>query len=64
MYYGIFADVWPYTRPIELRGLDKDTTYEVYDYGNRKELGTVSGADPHLRISFKESFLLWVRPKK
>jgi alpha-galactosidase len=64
MYYGIFADAWPHTKPIELRGLDKGTTYEVYDYGNRKELGTLNGADPQLRIGFKESLLVRVRPKK
>jgi alpha-galactosidase len=64
MYYGIFADVWPWRRAIELRGLDKDKTYEVYDYGNRRELGTVKGSDPHLRIAFKDSLLVRVRPVK
>jgi len=64
MYYGIFADVWSRRRPIELRGLDKDKTYEVYDYGNRQELGTLKGAEPYLRIAFKDSLLLRVRPVK
>jgi alpha-galactosidase len=64
MYYGIFADVWPRRRPIELRGLDKDKTYEVYDYGNRQELGTLKGAEPYLRIAFKDSLLLRVRSVK
>jgi alpha-galactosidase len=62
MYYGIFADVWSRRRPIELRGLDKEKTYEVYDYGNRRELGTVKGSEPYLRIAFKDSLLLRVRP--
>lgn len=64
MYYGIFAEVWSRRRPIELRGLDKEKTYEVYDYGNRRELGTVKGSEPYLRIAFKDSLLLRVRPAK
>jgi len=64
MYYGIFADVWSRRRPIELRDLDKEKTYEVYDYGNRRELGTVKGSEPYLRIAFKDSLLLRVRPAK
>jgi hypothetical protein len=47
-----------------LRGLDKEKTYEVYDYRNRRELGTVKGAEPYLRIAFKDSLLLRVRPAK
>jgi hypothetical protein len=39
IYYGIFSDFWPRNKRIELRALDKDTMYEVYDYGNRKSLG-------------------------
>ena len=64
MYYGIFADVWSRRRPIELRGLDKEKTYEVYDYANRKELGILKGAEPYLHIAFKDSLLLRVRPAK
>jgi alpha-galactosidase len=62
MYYGIFADVWSRRRPIELRGLDKEKTYEVYDYANRKELGILKGAEPYIRTAFKDSLLLRVRP--
>jgi hypothetical protein len=36
MYYGIFSDFGPRNQRIDLRGLDKDTMYEVYDCGNRK----------------------------
>jgi len=61
-YYGIFADVWPRDKyKIELRGLDKDQTYEVYDYANRRSLGTLKGAQPVLNIAFKDSLLLRVR---
>ena len=62
IYYGIFADVWPVTRRIELRGLDKGLTYEIYDYGNRRRLGSLKGADPFLKIGFKESLLLRLKP--
>jgi alpha-galactosidase len=62
LYYGIFAEVWPRNRSIELRGLAKETEYEVYDYANRRELGKVNGSRPQLRIAFKESLLLRVRP--
>ena len=42
LYYGIFADVWPRDKfKIELRGLDKNRTYEVYDYANRRSLGAL-----------------------
>jgi alpha-galactosidase len=63
MYYGIYADVWSRGRRIELRGLDKGTTYDVYDYGNRRPLGTVQGAKPYLSISFKDALLLRVTPR-
>jgi alpha-galactosidase len=62
MYYGIFAVNWPRNKPIDLRGLKKGTTYTVYDYGNRRDLGTIDGSDPRLRIAFKDSLLVRVRP--
>jgi len=62
LYYGIFADFWPRGKQIELRGLDKGVTYEVYDYGNRRQLGTLKGAEPFLKLGFKDNVLLRVRP--
>jgi len=63
LYYGIFADVWPRDKfKIELRGLDKNLAYEVYDYANRRALGVVKGAKPVLNHAFKDSMLLRVRP--
>jgi alpha-galactosidase len=62
LYYGIFADVWPRNRSIELRGLAKGTDYEVYDYANRRALGKLNGSKPYVRVAFKESLLLRVRP--
>ncbi|MBI4659482.1 MAG: alpha-galactosidase [Verrucomicrobia bacterium] len=63
LFYGIFADLWPLNRPIELRGLSKSARYAVYDYANDRPLGVVSGAKPHLSIAFKDSLLLRVRPQ-
>lgn len=62
IYYGFFADYWPRTTAIELRGLDKAQTYEVYDYGNRRMLGQVKGSDPRINAGFKDNLLLRVRP--
>ena len=62
MYYGIYADAWPRDKRIELRGLDKGMTYEVYDYANRRQLGEVKGSAPYLSMGFKNSLLLRVRP--
>jgi alpha-galactosidase len=62
LFYGIFADYWGQDRPIELRGLDPGQSYDVYDYAAERSLGTLSGKSPFLRISFKDSLLLRVRP--
>ncbi|MFB3903524.1 MAG: alpha-galactosidase [Acidobacteriota bacterium] len=62
MYYGIFSDVWPRSKRLELRGLDKETSYQVYDYANGRDLGTISGSQPVLNVGFKDSLLLRVRP--
>ncbi len=62
LYYGIFADLWPANRPIELRGLDPARKYEVYDYVRGVSLGTVSGKEPQIRHAFKGSLLIRVKP--
>lgn len=62
LYYGFFAEVWSRSRPLELRGLDRETTYSIYDYGNRRDLGTVKGKEPRLEVGFKDNLLLRVRP--
>ena len=64
MYYGVFADVWPRNKRLTLRGLDRNTTYEVYDYANRRPLGTVSGSRPVLNAGFKDSLLLRAQPSR
>ena len=62
MYYGFFADYWPRTTAIELRGLDNAQNYEVYDYGNRRMLGQIKGSAPRINVGFKDNLLLRVRP--
>ncbi len=63
LYYGIFADLWPKTQPIELRGLSKDQNYEVYDYAHDQKLGRISGSKPYVEVAFKDSLLLRVSPQ-
>ena len=62
LYYGIFADLWSTGRKIELRGLDPGHRYEIVDYGRRRFVGTVDGADPHIQVGFKDHLLLRARP--
>jgi alpha-galactosidase len=62
LYYGFFADRWPATQTIELRGLDPARRYEVVDYGRGRSLGEVAGAAPTLNVEFQGSLLLRARP--
>jgi alpha-galactosidase len=67
MYYAFFA---PAEKPafqgeVELRGL-KPGTYQVVDYAEGKDLGTVqaeAGNAPRLKTEFKEHLLLEVSGK-
>jgi len=61
LYYGMFADYWPRSKTIELRGLDQDKSYEVFDYAHDRNLGIIKGSKPLLNIGFKESLLIRVR---
>lgn len=63
LFYGIFSDLWPKNKPIELRGLRKDLDYELYDYGHGQALGRISGSKPFVEVAFKESLLLRVSPQ-
>ncbi len=64
LFYGIFADYWPVSRRIELRGLDPAVEYEVEDYANEQVLGKISGRAPYLNKAFKDHLLLRVRPAR
>jgi alpha-galactosidase len=61
MYYAFFAplvsDQWRGT--VELRGLQPGT-YDVSDYDNGKDLGTVDAAAPKLSVAFTGHLLLEV----
>jgi alpha-galactosidase len=66
MYYAFFADAGkPFAGEIELRGL-KVGTYNVVDYVDGKNLGTVEVADgktPRMKVEFNENLLLEVGSK-
>jgi hypothetical protein len=47
---------------LELRGLDKDKNYEVYDYANDKKIDVLYGSNPILHYGFKGSLLIKVKP--
>ncbi|MEP6684100.1 MAG: hypothetical protein ABJA35_12605, partial [Parafilimonas sp.] len=60
MYYAFYNP--DFNSEVELRGLDANKKYSVVDYVNNKNLGTVSGNQPKLKIEFKESLLIEVKP--
>jgi alpha-galactosidase len=53
-----------YSGEVDLKGLDKNAKYMVFDYVNNKELGTVKGNKPYLKVSFTDYLLLEVYPLK
>jgi alpha-galactosidase len=61
LYYGMFAGYWPRSQTIELRGLDQDKLYNVYDYAHKRDLGIIKGSEPFINIGFKESLLMKVQ---
>ncbi len=62
LYYAFYADKWD--GKINLKGLDKDKTYQVWDYFNDVDLGKISGSDPVLQVAFKDFLLLSVNDPK
>ena len=59
MYYAVYSP--SYSGQIELRGLD-NKMYQVVDYVNNKDLGTVKGPKATLDVSFKKYLLIEVKP--
>ncbi len=55
-YYAFYAPAFSGT--IELRGLQPDKTYRVFDYFNGVELGTIRGSAPRLAVSFRQFLLV------
>ncbi|HLA40044.1 MAG TPA: alpha-galactosidase [Candidatus Glassbacteria bacterium] len=64
LYYAFFAERWPRSRPIELRGLEPGKRYRVTDYANNVDFGIISGSQPTLNRAFAGSLLLEVAPKE
>jgi len=60
MYYAFYAD--QYAGEVELRGLE-NTTYQVYDYVNEKDLGSVTGPVGTLKVEFNASLLVEATPQ-
>jgi alpha-galactosidase len=60
MYYAFYNP--DFNGAVELRGLDANKKYSVVDYVNDKNLGTIKGNQPTLKIAFKENLLIEVKP--
>ncbi len=63
LFYGVFADLWSKTNEIELRGLEKGLNYTVYDYANKRHLGSVNGNFPFLKVGFRDYLLIQLTPE-
>lgn len=61
LFYAFYEENW--NGPIELRGLNNEKEYQVYDYVEERQLGTVSGADPTINTSFTDHLLISVYEK-
>jgi alpha-galactosidase len=59
LYYAFYAKKWD--AKVELRGLSSGK-YQVYDYINNKNLGTVSGPTAKLNAKFSDYLLLELIP--
>ncbi len=62
MYYAFYNPEW--SGDIELRGLDNQKEYTVYDYVNEVELGKFSGNNPNMNATFTDHLLIMVYPNK
>ena len=62
-YYSFYMDDSRWNGTVELRGLDPQKKYLVYDYVNQKEMGIVSGESPYLSVSFEHFLLVKCREK-
>jgi alpha-galactosidase len=59
MYYAFYADDW--SGDVELRGLD-NKTYQITDYVNDIDLGTVAGPKARINVSFTKNLLIECKP--
>lgn len=58
MYYAFYADQWDGN--IELRGLESDKNYSVYDYVNGFEIAKIAGKNPTIEVKFENYLLIEV----
>jgi len=61
-FYAFYNPSW--TGKIELRGLDRDKKYQVFDYVNSVDMGTIEGGNPAIDAKFNQFLLLEVYPEK
>ena len=52
-----------YSGMIQLRGLDPGKRYRIFDYVNKKNLGSVQGSDPELIVEFDDYLMLKTYPE-
>jgi hypothetical protein len=62
-FYSFFADDTSWNGTVQLRGLTKTETYQVIDFVNNRELGTVSGSHSEIQISFQNYLLIKCVPQ-
>ncbi|KPL14629.1 MAG: hypothetical protein AMS26_10065 [Bacteroides sp. SM23_62] len=56
LYYAFFADDWK--GDVRFRGLAPGVIYQVYDYVNDQDLGTITGDENWMELSFQKYKLL------
>ncbi len=56
LYYAFYAD--KFNGSIELRGLDKNSSYDIIDYVNNVKIATIPANKRILKVSFKKYLLL------
>jgi alpha-galactosidase len=62
MFYAFYDKAWKGN--IELRGLEKDKNYAVYDYVNDTLIARLKGDNPVIQAGFEKSLLIAVYPFK
>ena len=62
MFYSFYAKKW--NGKINLKGLDQNKVYHVYDYVNRKNIGTIKGEKPFINVTFHKYLLIEVYPNQ
>ncbi len=62
MFYSFYAKEWD--GKIELRGLDKKKDYDIFDYVNQKNLGTIKGQSPFIGVTFNKYLLIEAYPNQ